>query len=159
MDSSLNNIILIVYDFDGVMTNNKVYVDENGNEMVLVNRSDGLGVKEIKKLGIKQVIISTEKNPIVAQRAKKIDIPFLQGIDNKKEALINYCQGNNIDLEKVAYVGNDINDKEAMGIVGIAFCPADAHENIITISDYIFKTKGGNGVIRELLDLILLWRN
>ncbi len=159
MDSSLNNIILIVYDFDGVMTNNKVYVDENGNEMVLINRSDGLGVSEIKKLGIKQIILSTEKNPVVSARASKLGITCLQEIDNKKVALMDYCDNNDIELNNVAFVGNDINDREAMEIVGIRFCPADAHENIIIISDYIFKTKGGDGVIRELLDLILLGRN
>ena len=159
MDSSLNNIILIVYDFDGVMTNNKVYVDENGNEMVLINRSDGLGVSEIKKLGIKQIILSTEKNPVVSARASKLGITCLQEIDNKKVALMDYCDNNDIELNNVAFVGNDINDREAMEIVGIRFCPADAHENIIIISDYIFKSKGGDGVIRELLDLILLGRN
>ena len=137
------------------MTDNKVYVDQNGNEMVSVNRSDGLGVSEIKKLGIKQIIISTEKNPVVATRAKKIDISYLLGIDNKKDALMNYCQANNIDLQKVAYVGNDINDKEAMEIAGITFCPADAYESIKVISDHVLKTKGGYGVIRELFDLII----
>ena len=159
MNSAINKIKLIVYDFDGVMTDNKVYVDQNGNEMVSVNRSDGLGVSEIKKLGIKQIILSTEKNPVVTARASKLGITCLQEIDNKKNALMDYCNNNDIELNNVAFVGNDINDKKAMEIVGVTFCPADAHENIITISDYIFKTKGGNGVIRELLDLILLWRN
>jgi 3-deoxy-D-manno-octulosonate 8-phosphate phosphatase (KDO 8-P phosphatase) len=147
-------IKLIVYDFDGVMTDNKVYVDQNNNEMVQVNRADGLGISEIKKIGIKQIIISTEKNPVVSARAKKLNIPCLQGIDNKKFALKNYCKENNIELQQVAYIGNDINDIEAMKIAGYAFCPADAHESIKVISNYIMKTKGGDGVIRELLDLI-----
>ena len=150
----INNLKLIVYDFDGVMTDNKVYVDQNGNEMVQVNRADGLGVSEIKKLGIEQIIISTEQNPVVSARAKKLDIPCLQGIENKKDALVSYYRENNITLDKVAYVGNDINDKEAMEISGVTFCPSDAHESIKAISDYVLKTKGGQGVIRELLDLI-----
>ena len=150
-----NNIKLIVYDFDGVMTNNKVYVDQNGKEMVQVSRADGLGVSEIKKLGIEQIIISTETNPVVSTRADKLGISCLQGIGNKKDVLINYCQNNDYDLKYVAYLGNDINDKNAMDIVGIKFCPADAHESIKTISDYILETKGGYGVIRELLDLII----
>jgi len=82
---------LIIYDFDGVMTDNKVYVDQNGNEMVQVNRADGLSIAEIKKLGIKQIIISTEKNPVVSVRARKLGIPCLQGIDSKKDALMDYC--------------------------------------------------------------------
>ena len=155
MNISKNNIKIFVYDFDGVMTNNKVYVDQNGNETVQVNRADGLGISEIKKLGIEQIIISTETNPVVSTRAKKLDIRCLQGIENKKAALINYCKRNNIDLQKVVYVGNDINDKDVMKISGFTYCPADAHGSIKNISNHTLKTKGGNGVIRELLDFII----
>ena len=150
----LKDIRLLVYDFDGVMTDNKVYVNQDGKEMVQVNRGDGLAVSEIKKLGIKQIIISTEANPVVSTRAKKLDINCLQGIDNKKEALKNHCIDNNINLENVYYIGNDINDKEVMGVVGKTYCPSDAHESIKTISDHILMSKGGDGVVRELLDLI-----
>jgi 3-deoxy-D-manno-octulosonate 8-phosphate phosphatase (KDO 8-P phosphatase) len=136
------------------MTDNKVYVDQNGNEMVQVNRADGLGVSEIKKLGIEQIIISTEQNPVVSTRAHKLSIPCLQGIENKKMALFDYCRENDIDLKNVAYVGNDINDKNVMENTGLTFCPADAHESIKNISDHVLKTKGGHGVIRELFDLI-----
>ena len=146
--------ILIVYDFDGVMTDNKVYIDQNGKEMVQVNRGDGLGISEIKKLGIKQIIISTERNPVVSIRAKKLGVPCLQGIENKKDVLNNYCRKNNIDLQIIAYVGNDINDKDAMEMAGIKFCPADAHDSIKEISDYVLKTEGGHGIVRELFDLI-----
>ena len=151
----MKNIKLIVYDFDGVMTDNKVYIDQNGREMVQVSRADGLGVSEIKKLGINQIIISTETNLVVSSRAKKLNIYCLQGIKNKKEALKNYCQYNDIELKKVVYIGNDINDKEVMGIVGKTYCPADAHDSIKSISNYVLKTKGGDGVIRELLELIM----
>ena len=150
----LKDIRLIVYDFDGVMTDNRVYIDQNGNETVQVNRSDGLAVSEIKKLGIKQIIISTETNPVVSARAKKLNIFCLQGIENKKVALIDYCQKNDYQLQNVAYIGNDINDKEVMGIVEFKFCPYDSYESIKMISDHVFYTKGGGGVIRELLDLI-----
>ena len=155
MAVKLSSLSLIVYDFDGVMTDNKVYVDQNGNEMVQVNRADGLGIAKIKKLGINQIIISTEKNPVVSARASKLGIQCLQAINNKKNALINYCKINDIDLKQVAFVGNDINDKEAMEITGITFCPTDAHESIKAIANYILKTKGGYGVIRELLDFII----
>ena len=148
------NIKLLIYDFDGVMTDNKVYVDQNGNEMVQVNRADGLGVSEIKKLGIEQIIISTEKNPVVSARAKKLDIYCLQGIENKKDALKKYCQNNNIELKKVAYIGNDINDLEVMKSAGYSFCPADAHKSIKDISIFTLKSNGGEGVIREIFDFI-----
>ena len=123
-------IKLIVYDFDGVMTDNKVYIDQNGNEMVQVSRADGLGVSEIIKLGIQQIIMSTEVNPVVTQRAIKLKIPCLQGLDNKKDALLDYSKKNDIDLKNVAYVGNDTNDMGAMEIAGFSFCPNDSHESI-----------------------------
>ena len=151
----IRNLVLIVYDFDGVMTDNKVYVDQIGNETVQVNRADGMGISEIKKLDVKQIIISTEKNPVVSVRASKIGIPCLQGVDNKKDVLLDYCRKNNFDLKQVAYIGNDINDKDVMETVGITFCPADAHDSIKGISNHVLKTKGGGGVIRELLDLII----
>ena len=150
----LNNIELMVYDFDGVMTDNKVYVDQYGKEMVQVNRGDGLGVSEIKKLGIQQIIISTEKNTVVSSRATKLGIPCLQGIENKKTVLMDYCENNNFDLQNVAYMGNDLNDKDAMMIAGVTFCPADAYDSIKDISNHILKTKGGDGVVRELFGLI-----
>ena len=136
------------------MTDNKVYIDQNGNEMVQVSRADGLGVSEIIKLGIQQIIMSTEVNPVVTQRAIKLNIPCLQGLDNKKDALLDYSKKNDIDLNNIAYVGNDINDKDAMAIAGFSFCPKDSHESIKEISDHVFKRNGGDGVIRELLDLI-----
>ncbi|MBL7095378.1 HAD hydrolase family protein [candidate division KSB1 bacterium] len=151
-----NSVQLIVYDFDGVMTDNKVYVDQNGREMVQVNRGDGLGVSEITKLGIEQIIISTESNPVVSVRAEKLGILCLQAIENKKMTLIEYCKSNKISLENTAFVGNDSNDKEVMETVGTTFCPSDAHGSIKDISDYVLKTKGGNGVIRELFDLITI---
>ena len=151
----MKKISLIVYDFDGVMTDNKVYIDQNGNEMIKVNRADGLAISEIKKLGIEQIILSTEVNPVVAQRAMKLQIPYLQGIDIKKDSLIDYCKINDIDIRQVAYVGNDINDKDTMKIVGITFSPSDAHHSIHSISDHILNSKGGDGIIRELLDYLI----
>ena len=151
---NLKDIKLIVYDFDGVMTDNKVYLDQNSNEMVRVNRSDGLAIAIIKEMGIKQIIISTEENPVVSVRAKKLKIKCFHNIDNKKNELKRYCSNNNIDLSEVVCAGNDVNDLEAMQISGFTFCPADAHMNIKKISDYVLKSNGGDGVIREMLDFI-----
>jgi YrbI family 3-deoxy-D-manno-octulosonate 8-phosphate phosphatase len=150
-----NDIKLIIYDFDGVMTDNKAFIDQHGNEMVKVNRSDGLGVGEITKMGIKQLIISTEKNKVVKSRALKLKIECFHGVDDKKTILEEYCEINKIQLEKVIFVGNDINDEEAMKIVGLPFCPSDANQRIKDISSFVFKSKGGDGVVRELLDIII----
>ena len=135
------------------MTDNKVYVDQDGKEMVQVNRADGLGVSIITKLGIKQIIISSEKNPVVNVRAKKLKIFCINSVEDKKNILIKYCLKNKFPLKNVAYVGNDINDLEVINIVGYSFCPSDAHERIKEIVDCVLKKSGGNGVIRELSDI------
>ena len=150
----MKSISLIIYDFDGIMTDNKVYIDQNGNETVQVNRADGLGVAEIKKLGLQQIIVSTEMNPVVSVRAKKLNLPYLQGVENKSFAISKYCKQNKISMNNVAYVGNDINDYEAMKIVGTTFCSADAHQKIKLISHHVLMSKGGEGVVREILDIL-----
>lgn len=148
------DIELIVYDFDGVMTDNRIILREDGLESVVVNRSDGLAVSIIKKSGIRQMILSTEQNNVVTTRAKKLKIPVFQGVNDKKEFLKNYCKENNISLEDVAYVGNDLNDLEVMRIMGYPICPLDACKKIKNISKVVLKTRGGAGVVRELLDLL-----
>lgn len=145
---------LIAYDFDGVMTDNKVFIDQKGFESVKVNRADGLAISKIKKCGIKQIIISTEKNLVVSHRAKKLDIECFQNITNKKKALIKYCNIEKIKLEDVIFIGNDINDKEVMEVVGNSFCPNDSHPEIKKISTSVLSLNGGDGVIREFYDLL-----
>lgn len=150
----LRKMKLIVYDFDGVMTDNTVLVDQNGRESVVVNRLDGLAVTILKKLGIPQIIISTETNKIVRVRARKLKLPVIDSCSDKKIALIKYCRVKKIDLNKVLYIGNEINDLEAMKVVGFKICPQDAHKKIKEIVDIITETKGGYGVIRELIDIL-----
>ncbi|MFZ3058098.1 MAG: acylneuraminate cytidylyltransferase, partial [Candidatus Methanoperedens sp.] len=147
-------IELIVYDFDGVMTDNRVLTLQDGTEAVFANRSDGLAVNMIKKMGIKQVIISMETNPVVKARAEKIGIHCLQGIGDKLDILKKYLTENNIDKDKVAFIGNEINDIPAMSYVGFPVAPADAYPEIKNISKIVLKTNGGYGVVREFFDLI-----
>lgn len=147
-----HEIDLIIYDFDGVMTDNRVLVSQYGKEAVFVNRSDGLAVKIIKNMGIEQMIVSTEANPVVGARAKKLGIPFLQSVNNKKEMIEKHLKKNNIDVKKTVFIGNDINDKDVMKYVGWPIAPADAHKDIRKIAKITLSTKGGYGVVRELLD-------
>ena len=151
----LHNVKLIVYDFDGVMTDNKVIIDQNGVESVEVNRSDGLAISKIKKMGIEQIIISTEKNPVVVQRAKKLKITCLQGIKNKKEALKHYIKQRDINHKEVAFIGNDINDLEIMQYVRLGIAPSNASEEIISIADIITDASSGEGVIREFYNILI----
>jgi YrbI family 3-deoxy-D-manno-octulosonate 8-phosphate phosphatase len=145
---------ILFYDFEGVMTDNCAYVDQNGLESVRISRADGLGVFELKTKGYIQVIISTEKNSVVSQHASKLGIRCIQGLTDKKKVLLDYCAEHAIHPESCAYIGNDINDLEAMQAVDLPICPADAHPKIKSISQVVLKTKGGDGVIRDLLDLI-----
>lgn len=148
-------IDLIVYDFDGVMTDNRVLTLQDGTEAVFANRADGLAINMIKEMGIPQIILSTEENAVVAARARKIGIPAIHGVGDKLKALHAYCAEQQIDLKKVLYVGNDINDLEAMKSVGLAVAPADAHPDIKRIVKINLSKPGGAGVIRELYDLLI----
>jgi 3-deoxy-D-manno-octulosonate 8-phosphate phosphatase (KDO 8-P phosphatase) len=146
------DIKLIVYDFDGVMTDNRVFVTQDGKESVACNRGDGLGINMIKGMSIPQIILSTETSNVVLQRAEKLGIFAIHGTGNKKNSLSSYCLKKDIFLKKVLYVGNDLNDIDVMRRVGFPICPADAHEKIRELSIHITKAKGGGGVVRELAD-------
>ena len=142
---------LIAYDFDGVMTDNKALLFSNGDEAVFINRSDGLAIEKIKSLGIIQVIISTEKNPIVLKRAEKLNIHAINGVNNKLEVLMNYLSKHkDIALDDVAFIGNELNDFDVMQKVGIKISPSDAAKEILELADYITSARGGEGVIREI---------
>ena len=146
------DIDLIVYDFDGVMTDNRMIVFQDGTKAVIVNRADGLGVDRFRSLGIPQLILSTETNPVVKARAAKLRLEVIASCQNKKNALKSYCTENGYALNKVMYVGNDLNDLEAMTIVGFPVAPADAHPKIKKIAKLITEAKGGGGVIKEVSD-------
>ena len=149
------NIDLIVYDFDGVMTDNKVLVMEDGREAVFCSRSDGLAIQKIKQLGIPQIILSTEKNKVVEMRGKKLGIGVIHGVNDKRSAIIDWCKKRGCDLARVLYIGNDINDLEAMRLVGYPITPQDANDRVKDIAAVVLKRKGGEGVIREFLEDVL----
>lgn len=146
----VENIQCIFYDFDGVMTDNRVSVDQNGTESVFVNRSDGYGVAKIRELGISQVIVSTEKNPVVARRAEKLELEIMYGVADKESAVREYCKKHGYSLDHVVFMGNDLNDLPAMKIVGYRVAPADAEKEILEIADWVSEKGGGYGAIRDL---------
>ena len=152
---TLENIDAFIFDFDGVLTNNLVFVDQDGKELVSCNRSDGLAFDVLRKLKKPSYIISTEKNSIVSARAKKLKIEAIQGVDDKVQELLSLAKTNEYNLDRVLYVGNDINDFKAMKLCGYSACPSDSHEKIRSIATFILQKKGGNGVIRELLEVKL----
>jgi N-acylneuraminate cytidylyltransferase/3-deoxy-D-manno-octulosonate 8-phosphate phosphatase (KDO 8-P phosphatase) len=152
---SWTTIKLLIYDFDGVMTDNTAYVSQDGHEMVKVNRSDGLAIKELKKAGYAQMIISTEENPVVSMRAKKLGIPVIQSCKDKLSAVKQVCDSEGVSPQNVVFIGNDMNDLEAMNYVGTSISPNDGYPLIRSSATCVTEAKGGEGVIRELYESYL----
>ena len=151
---NIGKIDAFVFDFDGVLTNNRVWVNQDGLESVCCNRGDGLAFDVLKKLKIPAFILSTEINPVVVVRAQKLKIPVLNGIANKKKALQKLCKENDFNLENILFIGNDLNDFEVMSSCGYSACPSDAHAKIKGISTKVLVSRGGECVARELLEKI-----
>jgi spore coat polysaccharide biosynthesis protein SpsF len=145
----------IIFDFDGVFTDNRVIVDEDGNESVICNRSDGLGISAIKKCGFTLLVLSKEKNPVVQKRCEKMGIPYVQGVDDKKTFLVSWLEEKAINRNNVIYLGNDVNDIECLQYVGCGVVVADAHEDVKKVTENILKNKGGQGAVRELCDQVI----
>lgn len=152
---SLQSIKAIVFDFDGVMTDDQVYITETGEEMVMASRSDGMGISALKNAGLKLLILSKERNPVVARRAEKLQIEVIQACDNKLEALTEWLSKNQLPLSQCAYVGNDINDLQCMKAVKLAIAPIDAHPQATQAAHWRLTRAGGKGAIRELSDAII----
>ena len=152
---NISMIDAFVFDFDGVLTNNLVHLDHHGDEWVSCNRADGLAFDLLLKLNKPTYILSTEKNPVVAARAKKLKVPVIQGVDNKLNSIKELANKENFKINRVLYVGNDLNDYHVMLLCGYTACPFDSHSKIKEISDFVLKTCGGDGIVRELLEDVL----
>lgn len=148
---------LLVLDFDGVVTDNRVWTDETGHEMVAANRSDSLIMSRVKKSGLQVVILSSEVNPVVAARAHKMGVEAIHGVglDDKASVLQNLLETRKIDPARVAYVGNDINDLPCFKIAGWAVAVADAQPEVLRAADFVLTRNGGHGAVREICDLLL----
>jgi 3-deoxy-D-manno-octulosonate 8-phosphate phosphatase (KDO 8-P phosphatase) len=151
----MKDVKIVILDFDGVLTDNRVYVLQDGREAVVCNRSDGIGAHLIRGLGVEVKIVSTEENPVVSTRGKKIGIEVVQGVVDKGRAVLQILNAAGIAAEYAAFVGNDVNDLPAMKIVGWPIAPADAHQDILSIARHVTRAKGGEGVLREIADLII----
>ena len=146
----------LVTDFDGVHTDDAVFVDETGRETVRVHRGDGMGIGRLVKAGVPVLILSKERNPVVTQRARKLKVDVAQGIDNKAEVLSEWMTDKGLDPDRVAYVGNDINDLEAFSVVGWPIAVANSHPKVLAAARLVLKNNGGHGAVREVSDLIPL---
>lgn len=150
-----DDIDAVVLDFDGTQTDDRVLIDSDGREIVAVHRGDGLGIAALRKAELKLLILSTETNPVVAARARKLRVPVLHGIDRKDLALKQWCEEAGIAPERVLYVGNDVNDLPCFDLVGWPVAVAGAHDVVRGAARAVTATPGGSGAIREIAAWLL----
>ncbi|WP_190195793.1 N-acylneuraminate cytidylyltransferase [Streptomyces djakartensis] len=150
-----DDIDAVVLDFDGTQTDDRVLVDSDGREFVSVHRGDGLGIAALRRSGLQMLILSTEQNPVVAARARKLKLPVLHGIDRKDLALKQWCEEQGIAPERVLYVGNDVNDLPCFALVGWPVAVASAHDVVRGAARAVTTVPGGDGAIREIASWIL----
>jgi YrbI family 3-deoxy-D-manno-octulosonate 8-phosphate phosphatase len=152
---SYDDIDAVVLDFDGTQTDDRVLIDADGKEFVSVHRGDGLGIAALRDSGLDMLILSTEQNPVVAARARKLRLPVLHGIDRKDLALKQWCEEQGIAPERVLYVGNDVNDLPCFALVGWPVAVASAHDVVRGAARAVTTVPGGDGAIREIASWIL----
>lgn len=150
-------IDLIICDFDGVLTDNRVWVDQDGRESVAAFRSDSLRVKELRSIGIEVMILSSEPNPVVRARAKKMGVEFIHGIgiNDKGRVMRDVLAQKKVQAANVIYIGNDINDLPCFEVAGWSVAVADAFPEVLRAADHVLVRTGGHGALRELCDLLL----
>lgn len=153
--SKLKKIKLVLSDIDGVLTDGGMYFSKNGEEMKKFNTKDGMGVELLHEINILSILITKENSSISKSRAKKLKINIFSNIKNKELLLPKICKKYEISPEEIMYIGDDINDFEIMKLVGFSAAPADASIKILEIADYICQKKGGNGVFREIANLLI----
>lgn len=145
---------LVMFDFDGVFTDNMVYVTDEGVESVRCTRMDGLGLRKLDAVGVDYMILSTETAPVVGIRAQKLGIRCLQGLEEKLIALKREIAMRGQDPAEVAFVGNDINDRDCLAAVGLPIVVRDAHPDVVGLARYRTRRAGGCGAVREVCDMI-----
>ncbi|MEU3373236.1 acylneuraminate cytidylyltransferase [Streptomyces sp. NPDC006711] len=151
----LDDVDAVVLDFDGTQTDDRVLIDSEGRELVAVHRGDGLGVAALRRAGLKLLVLSTEQNPVVAARARKLKIPVLHGIDRKDLALKQWCEEQGVDPQRVLYAGNDVNDLPCFALAGWPVAVADAHDSVRAAARAVTSAPGGAGAVREIAAWLL----
>ena len=153
---NLAKIQLVILDVDGTMTDGGIYYDNEGHEFKKFNAKDGLGIVQTQEAGVDFMMLTGRKSIIVEKRANELKVKYLfQGIRDKAEFLEKFMNENNIPNMAVAYIGDDLNDYDAMKLAGITACPADAADEIREISNFVLTRNGGCGAVREFTDMIL----
>jgi len=150
----IRRVRVVGFDFDGVFTDNAVYVFEDGREAVRCSRSDGLGLRRLESAGVIPVIVSTETNPVVTERSRKLKVRCVQGCEDKLAAFTALLDELGVGFDRAAYVGNDVNDLPCLRQVGLPIAVLDAWPELTTVVLYRTRRPGGHGAVREVCDLI-----
>lgn len=151
----IRSLRLVVFDFDGVLTDNRVLVMDDGREAVFCSRADGLGLEKLRKSGMQLLVISTETNPVVSKRCQKLKIDCIQGCEDKLAILQEEIRRRGVAAGEVAFMGNDENDFACMRNVGLPVAVADAYPEIKSVAKMTTSCLGGHGAVREFCDLIM----
>jgi 3-deoxy-D-manno-octulosonate 8-phosphate phosphatase (KDO 8-P phosphatase) len=152
--TDLAAIRLVVFDFDGVFTDNRVWTNERGEESVACWRGDAHGLRRLDDVGVEHFILSTEVNAAVGARAKKIKATCIQGVEDKAPVLRDEVGRRGLSLEETAYLGNDVNDAGCLELVGLPVVPADAWPEVVPLARLVLTRRGGYGCVRELCDAV-----
>jgi N-acylneuraminate cytidylyltransferase len=145
----------LVMDFDGVHTDDRVSVGQDGSERVVCSRSDGLGLERLRATGLPMLVLSKERNPVVKARCEKLRLDHVQGLDDKLAGLRQWLDDRGVPGSHVVYVGNDVNDLPCMAYVGCAVATADAHPDVRRAASIVLSRRGGRGALREVAELII----
>jgi 3-deoxy-D-manno-octulosonate 8-phosphate phosphatase (KDO 8-P phosphatase) len=150
----LSEIRFVVFDFDGVFTDNRVWTNERGEESVACWRGDAHGLRRLEEVGVDHLILSTEVNLAVGVRAQKIRAACIQGVEDKPPVLREEAARRGVALDETAYLGNDVNDAGCLEIVGLPVVPADAWPEVVPLARLVLARRGGYGCVRELCDAV-----
>ena len=153
--AKLRRVRLLALDFDGVMTDNRVLVSQDGVEAVLCNRGDGHGIERLREAGIPVVVISKESNPVVAARCHKLGIVCFHNVTDKLAALKQVADAHSLKLDQIAYAGNDLPDIACIEAAGVGVAVADAYPEAKAVADIVTQAAGGRGAVREMADLLI----
>ncbi|NKB25906.1 MAG: HAD hydrolase family protein [Kiritimatiellae bacterium] len=148
-------IKLLVLDFDGVMTDNRVLVDQDGRETVLCHRGDGFGITQLKKKGVLIIVLSAEPNPVVSARCRKLGVQCFQDQQDKIGTLKQFAEEHHLGPDQIAYVGNDLNDIPCLEWVKFSVAVADAMPAVLGKARHVTSKMGGYGAVREVCDWVL----
>nr|WP_319386921.1 HAD hydrolase family protein [uncultured Roseibium sp.] len=145
----------LVTDFDGVHTDNSVFLDVDGREFVRCSRADGMGIEMLRRRGLKLLILSRESDGVVAARARKLQMECAHNVKDKLPFLDAWRQRNGLSWQELAYIGDDVNDLECLEACGVSAAPGNARAEVKEVCQIVLKCSGGDGALRELCDLLI----